>query len=72
MDNPEIKAFAKLADQSRDLLNQAAAKLNLSARSYMKVVKVSRTIADLEESTYIRPEHISEALQYRTTRLQQW
>lgn len=72
MSNHELKAFAKLTDQSRDLLNQAAAKLDLSARSYMRIIKVSRTIADLEESAHIRPEHISEALQYRTTRVQQW
>lgn len=43
----------------------ASEKLNLSARSYFKIVKISRTIADLDNNSDILPSHISEALQYR-------
>jgi magnesium chelatase family protein len=47
------------------LLNQAADRLHLSARSYMRVIKVARTIADLDGSSTIESQHIAEALQYR-------
>lgn len=50
---------------SRALLNKAATKLNLSARSYFKIIKIAQTIADLDGHDSITPEHISEALQYR-------
>ena len=51
----------------RSLLAAAADKLNLSARSYFKVIKVARTIADIENQPDILPEHIGEALQYRAS-----
>ncbi len=47
------------------MLDTAAERLNISARSYMKTVKVARTIADLEGSSRISTPHIAEALQYR-------
>lgn len=65
LSNREIKKLAKLEEESEDLLNQAAAKLNISARSYMKVIKVARTIADLDRSDSIKVSHITEALQFR-------
>lgn len=60
-----MKQFAALDEQSIALLRQAIAKLNLSARSFHKVVKIARTIADLESSTKIKSNHVAEALQYR-------
>lgn len=56
-----------LSPEVRTLLAAAADKLSLSARSYFKIIKVARTIADLENETHILPSHVSEALQYRAT-----
>lgn len=61
----DIKNSAHLSPTSRDFLVKAADKLNLSARSYFKVLKVAQTIADLSDSSDITTAHISEALQYR-------
>ncbi|HKX73733.1 MAG TPA: YifB family Mg chelatase-like AAA ATPase [Candidatus Saccharimonadales bacterium] len=60
-----MAADAQLARESKALLDHAAKTLHLSARGYFKVVKVARTIADLEASKQILPIHVSEALQYR-------
>ncbi|HSX23654.1 MAG TPA: YifB family Mg chelatase-like AAA ATPase [Candidatus Saccharimonadales bacterium] len=65
LSNREIKKFANLETAAEELLNQAAEKLDISARSYMRLVKVARTIADLGGSRTITPAHISEAIQYR-------
>lgn len=71
MDNGAIKQHCRIANASKLLLDTAASKLGISARSYMRLLKVSRTIADLECSTTVEPKHISEALQYRQLRLLQ-
>jgi len=63
--NRMIKSSANLESAAQDLLNQAAEKLKISARAYMRLVKVARTIADLEESESIQVKHVSEAIQYR-------
>lgn len=63
--NQDIKRHAHLQPEAEELLNQAAAQLEISARAYMRVIKVARTIADLESSQDITSEHIGEALQYR-------
>ncbi len=61
----KINEYIQIDNQSRELLKQAAEKLNLSARAIHRVLKLSRTIADLEESENIKDSHILEALQYR-------
>ena len=60
-----ISTIANLNQEAVDLLNKASERLKLSARAYFKVIKVARTIADLEESSQIRETHVAEALQYR-------
>src|SRR3989344_5774545 len=65
MNNKQLKSFCNLDDQSILLLKQAITKLNLSARAFHRVVKIARTIADLEGSEKIKSNHIAEALQYR-------
>lgn len=66
MTNADIKRHGQLEDQAASLLNTAAERLAISARAYMRTVKVARTIADLENSVAITPAHISEALAYRS------
>jgi magnesium chelatase family protein len=62
-----LKDFAVLSAKSGSFLRQAAARLSLSARSYYKMIKVARTIADLSGETEIQLHHVAEALQYRPT-----
>jgi magnesium chelatase family protein len=66
MTNADIHQFANLTEEAKKLLNSASVKLNVSARSYMRTVKVARTIADIEKSTEVGENHISEALAYRS------
>ncbi len=62
----QIKQHCALGDESHELIRIAMTELNLSARAYDRILKVSRTIADLACSDDITPEHVSEAIQYRT------
>jgi len=61
----EIEKYIILDKPTQTLLNQSANQLGLSARAYHKIIKLARTIADLEQQEHIRQEHILEALQYR-------
>jgi len=61
----DIDKFCKLSTDNHSLLINAMNKLSLSARAYDRILKVSRTIADMESSKDIKKEHILEAIQYR-------
>ena len=61
----EIDIFVPLSEETRELLNTSATKLHLSARAYHRVIKLARTIADIENSETVETPHILEALQYR-------
>ena len=61
----ETQKFCIMDDKAKNMLNLAIEKFSMSARSYDKILKVSRTIADLEDKDIIGIEHITEALQYR-------
>ncbi len=68
----QIREFCKLTDETKTLLKTAMEKLNLSARAYDRILKVSRTIADLENERDILPNHVSEAIQYRSLDREGW
>jgi magnesium chelatase family protein len=65
MSSRHIRAHCKIDHASRSLLESAIDKLGLSARAFNRVLKIARTIADLEDEQNIQVNHISEAIQYR-------
>ena len=65
MGTAELRKFCKLSDSSRKLLESAAKKHGFSARSYTRILRVARTIADIEHAEQIHDEHVAEALSYR-------
>lgn len=65
MKTRHIKKYCVLTEEAKDILEAAMEKLALSARAYTRILKVSRSIADLEDSNSIEAHHISEAVQYR-------
>lgn len=72
MSPAEIRRHCVLDATGQDLLKQAMTSLGLSARAYDRILKVGRTIADLASSQNIQPEHLSEAIQYRSLDRQFW
>ncbi|MEK6604800.1 MAG: hypothetical protein AABY77_02800, partial [Nitrospirota bacterium] len=62
----QIKKHCRIDGPGRTLIEQAVARLGLSARAYMRILKVARTIADLEQKDSIAAEHVAEAIQYRS------
>src|SRR5271155_2812322 len=72
MSSKDLKAFVPLDTDSESLLRMALSELNLSARAYDRILKVSRTIADLAGAEKVDATHISEAIQYRTLDRQVW
>ncbi len=72
MGTREVREFCKLDSSGEELLKMAMTKLGLSARAYDRILKVSRTIADLELEKNILPQHISEAIQYRSLDRELW
>jgi len=65
MTTKEIKQFCKVDLKSKELLQNAAAQLHLSARAFYRILKLARTIADLASETNIQTSHLAEAIQYR-------
>jgi magnesium chelatase family protein len=66
LSSPQVKKFCPLTPEAEDFLKQSFDRLDLSARGYYRVLKVARTIADLEEAQIIDLPHITEALRYRS------
>ena len=62
----EVQALCHLSDTCTALLAKATDKLHLSARGYHRIIKLARTIADLDDANEIAPNHVAEAIQYRT------
>jgi magnesium chelatase family protein len=72
MSSKLLKEICVINSVSQNLLKTAMEKLNLSARAYDRILKVSRTIADLADSDDIKPEHLAEAIQYRSLDREGW
>jgi len=65
LDGQLLTDYAMPVDEGRNLLNEAAQKLKLSMRGYNRVLRVARTIADLDGSDYVKKIHVAESISYR-------
>ncbi|WP_289040031.1 YifB family Mg chelatase-like AAA ATPase [uncultured Zobellia sp.] len=72
MNTKQIREFCRLDEASKELLKNAMERLNLSARAYDRILKVGRTIADLEGVDAVNGTHIAEAIQYRSLDREGW
>lgn len=72
MSRADLEKFCQLDDQGRETMRHAMHELGFSARAYDRILKVARTIADLEENESIQPHHLSEAIQYRSLDRKLW
>ncbi len=72
MSSKQLKEICTISTAGQNLLKTAMEKLNLSARAYDRILKVSRTIADLAACADIQPEHLAEAIQYRSLDREGW
>ena len=72
MSSKQMRSFAQIDSAGSALLKNAMQRLNLSARAYDRIIKVARTIADLEDSQDILSNHIAEAINYRNLDREGW
>jgi magnesium chelatase family protein len=72
MSSKEVQQICHIDEKGKLLLKKAMEKLNLSARAYDRIIKVSRTIADLHQSDKILVEHLAQAIQYRSLDRENW
>jgi len=72
MSSKQLRKICQIDETGQTLLKTAMEKLNLSARAYDRILKVARTIADLEASQDIKSEHLAEAIQYRSLDRENW
>ena len=72
LDSPGIRKYCKADEDAMELLHTAYDSMGLSARGYDRIMRVARTIADLDKSDIIRAEHIAEAIQFRSLDRKYW
>ena len=72
MSSKQLRTYCRLDDASNAMLKTAMEKFNLSARAYNRIIKVARTVADLEAAPEIRIEHLAEAINYRSLDKGNW